>query len=101
LHRSSGGRVLQAAIRGFHKHVRRPEGGVVAVVVVRGDVCGFDLIERHAFPNQVCDAVANDGHHIPIFQYIGLVADAPVAGDDVGAPLLFIFGNERITSPTR
>src|ERR1019366_5408630 len=70
--------------------------GGVESVIFEGRVHGYHLLERHIFFHHVPDAVADDGHHVAVVHYVGLIADTSMAGNDPRAAHLIPFGNRNI-----
>ena len=79
----------QAFVDGLDEHV----AGAVLRIVVERQFRGFHLIEVEAALDGVLHAVADDGDHVAIFDYVGFGAEAAVAGDDAGAAVLQVLGN--------
>ena len=92
--------LAEAPVHGLYKHVRCPGPGRLAVVDVIIE-CRFrllDLIEGHALTDHVLDPVANDRQHRLVLDNIGLIAEPPVARNDVGPSLLFVRWNRQLNN---
>ena len=74
--------------------------GTEAGVVSRRRRRRLDLVERHALPDRILHAVADDRHHVSIFDDVELIAQVAVPGHDVGPPSFDNNGTDGIASST-
>src|SRR5580704_3322639 len=83
------GALTAAAINRFDEIVGSPGTTVrpVPARIASGRRSGFDLFQRKTLFYQIANAVADDRHHIAIFDDVELIADAAVAWNDQGALL--------------
>src|SRR5581483_206260 len=82
----------------FDETVRAADPGlcVVARVVILRVAGGFDLLQGHAPFNRGLHAVANDRDHVAVLDYVKLIADAAVPGNDVRSALFLVLGNGNV-----
>src|SRR5438093_11238654 len=73
--------LAQAPIHGLDKHGGCPRTGIRAVqpVVVHRRLRRLHLWQRHAAANHILDAVANDGHHVPVVRDVARVTEPSMA----------------------
>src|SRR5579863_2109053 len=95
---SFAARKFQALIDGGHEIIGGAGAlfGAPASVVILGETSRPYLFQSHALLDGVLNPVAHDGNHVAVFHDVELVADAPVARDDVGAAFFFMLGNRYI-----
>src|SRR4030095_5774156 len=88
----------QASIHALDEHVRRRWAGrrAIARVVIERRARRFDLLERHLLRDHRLDAIADDRDHVAVFDYVELVTDASVPGDDERAPLFVMRRNREV-----
>ena len=89
---------LETLVRRFDKHIRGPStcSRPIQPVIVHGGLRRFHLFQRHALLNHILNAVAHDGHHVPVVGHVAGIAQAPVAGNDHGAALRAELRNRQI-----
>src|SRR5215472_118589 len=80
----------KALIYGLDEHVRGPNSArrTVPRVVVPRRLRSLHLLEPHPFADHVLNAIADDGEHLLIENYIGDVAEPPVTRNDHCAAFL-------------
>src|SRR6185295_17544144 len=70
--------------------------GRVQRIVVAGGFGGLHLVKGHIAAHHVAHAVANDGHHVAVFDDVGFIAEAAVPGHDDGSAFFLFGGNGEI-----
>src|SRR5688500_13226671 len=77
----------QTSVNGFNKRLCRPLPcrRAVTAVVIASRAGRLYLRERHTLRDQILDAVANDGEHVPILDDVSFIGETPVPGNHVGA----------------
>src|SRR5881628_524957 len=81
----------------FDKHFLCPGGGwcAVSAVVVKGWLRSQDFLERLALRDQIGNPVSDNRDHLAVLDYIGLIADPSLTGNDVRAAFLLVLRNTQ------
>src|SRR6516165_10012437 len=88
----------EIAIRGLDEHRRRPWTARRAeqAVVFERRPRRLHLFERHAFLDQVLNAIAHDRQHVAVLDEIRLVADTSLSRNHHRPPLLPVVRNRDV-----
>src|SRR6266571_5811274 len=81
----------------FDKHFLCPGGGwcAVSAVVVKGWLRSQDFLERLALRDQIGNPLSDNRDHLAVLDYIGLIADPSLTGNDVRAAFLLVLRNTQ------
>src|SRR5262245_22453150 len=94
----------ETLINTLYEHLCRPrwipvESRIVLLGVTRFD--SLDLRQRHSFFERILNAVANDGHHVPVLEHVMFVADSAMAGDRHCPAFLQVLRNHQVEQPVQ